>query len=138
MEGQISLIGIAARLMNVLVVNPNSGLTSLQQILERARAQPGRMTFASSGSGSSPTAPADPEAPDLPQKTKEAVNADPGFLTIVQATPVQKKPTPLAKTRVPPGAKPPPVPAALTLKAAAANGTPFARQCPKSKKGGGK
>ncbi|MCA3358618.1 MAG: tripartite tricarboxylate transporter substrate binding protein [Roseomonas sp.] len=51
---EISLIGIAARLMNVLVVNPNSGLTSLQQILERARAQPGRMTFASSGSGSSP------------------------------------------------------------------------------------
>jgi tripartite-type tricarboxylate transporter receptor subunit TctC len=51
---EISLVGIAARLMNVLVVNPNSGLTSLQQILERARAQPGRMTFASSGSGSSP------------------------------------------------------------------------------------
>jgi tripartite-type tricarboxylate transporter receptor subunit TctC len=51
---EISLVGIAARLMNVLVVNPNSGLNSLEQILERARAQPGRMTFASSGSGSSP------------------------------------------------------------------------------------
>ena len=51
---EISLVSIAARLMNVLVVNPNSGLTSLAQILERARAQPGRMTFASSGSGSSP------------------------------------------------------------------------------------
>ncbi len=50
----VSLLGIAARLMNVLVVNPNSGLTSLGQIIERARAQPGRMTFASSGSGSSP------------------------------------------------------------------------------------
>ena len=50
----ISLLGIAARLQNVLVVNPNSGLTSLGQIIERARAQPGRMTFASSGSGSSP------------------------------------------------------------------------------------
>ena len=50
----ISLLGIAARLMNVLVVNPNSGLNSLQDVLDRARANPGRMTFASSGSGSSP------------------------------------------------------------------------------------
>ncbi|HYF07741.1 MAG TPA: tripartite tricarboxylate transporter substrate binding protein [Acetobacteraceae bacterium] len=50
----LSLIAVAARLMNVLVVNPDSGLTSLQQIIERARAAPGRLTFASSGSGSSP------------------------------------------------------------------------------------
>lgn len=50
----ISLLGTAARLQNVLVVNPASGITTLAQILERARTQPGRMTFASSGSGSSP------------------------------------------------------------------------------------
>lgn len=50
----ISHVGIAARLQNVLVVNPNSGLNSLGDVLARARANPGRMTFASSGSGSSP------------------------------------------------------------------------------------
>ncbi len=50
----ISLLAIGARLANVLVVNAASRFTSLRQIIEEARANPGRMTFASSGSGSSP------------------------------------------------------------------------------------
>lgn len=50
----ISLLGIAARLQNMLVVRADSPLTSLADVLARARANPGRMTFASSGSGSSP------------------------------------------------------------------------------------
>jgi len=50
----LSLVAVAARLMNVLVVNPTSGLETLRQVIERARAQPGRMTYASAGSGSSP------------------------------------------------------------------------------------
>jgi tripartite-type tricarboxylate transporter receptor subunit TctC len=51
---EISLLGIAARLMNMLVVKADSPLTSLADVLARARANPGRLTFASSGSGSSP------------------------------------------------------------------------------------
>ena len=51
---EISLIGTAARLMNMLVVKADSPLNSLQDVLNRARANPGRLTFASSGSGSSP------------------------------------------------------------------------------------
>ncbi len=50
----LALIAICARLMNVLVVNPAIGFTSLGALLEQARARPGRLTFASSGSGSSP------------------------------------------------------------------------------------
>lgn len=51
---EISLLGIAARLQNMLVVKADSPLNSLGDVLARARANPGRMTFASSGSGSSP------------------------------------------------------------------------------------
>ena len=51
---EISLLGIAARLQNMLVVKADSPLNSLADVLARARANPGRMTFASSGSGSSP------------------------------------------------------------------------------------
>jgi tripartite-type tricarboxylate transporter receptor subunit TctC len=51
---EVSLLGTAARLMNMLVVKADSPLNSLQDILDRARANPGRLTFASSGSGSSP------------------------------------------------------------------------------------
>lgn len=47
-------VAVAARLMNVLVVHPESGLGSLAQVIERARARPGRMTYATAGSGSSP------------------------------------------------------------------------------------
>ena len=51
---EISLLGIAARLQNMLVVRADSSLRSLADVLARARANPGRLTFASSGSGSSP------------------------------------------------------------------------------------
>lgn len=51
---EISFVGTAARLQNMLVVRADSPLNSLADVLARARANPGRMTFASSGSGSSP------------------------------------------------------------------------------------
>lgn len=51
---EISLLGIAARLQNMLVVRAGSPLRSLADVLAQARANPGRLTFASSGSGSSP------------------------------------------------------------------------------------
>jgi len=51
---EISLLGIAARLQNMMVVRADSPLRSLADVLARARANPGRLTFASSGSGSSP------------------------------------------------------------------------------------
>jgi tripartite-type tricarboxylate transporter receptor subunit TctC len=37
---------------NVVVVNPNSGITTLKGLIERARANPGKLTFGSSGNGS--------------------------------------------------------------------------------------
>ncbi|MDI3307920.1 MAG: tripartite tricarboxylate transporter substrate binding protein [Acetobacteraceae bacterium] len=45
---------VSARLMNALEVPISSGITSLQQLLDRARAQPGKLSYASSGAGSSP------------------------------------------------------------------------------------
>ncbi|MBX6744719.1 MAG: tripartite tricarboxylate transporter substrate binding protein [Acetobacteraceae bacterium] len=45
---------VSARLMNALEVPVSSGVTSLQQLLDRARAQPGKLSYASSGAGSSP------------------------------------------------------------------------------------
>ncbi len=45
---------LVARLMNVLAVAADSGITSLGQLLERARAAPGQLSYASSGAGSSP------------------------------------------------------------------------------------
>jgi tripartite-type tricarboxylate transporter receptor subunit TctC len=36
---------------NVLVVNPESGLKTLQDVLQKAKADPGKLTFASSGTG---------------------------------------------------------------------------------------
>lgn len=45
---------LVARLMNVLAVPAESGITSLDQLLARARARPGQLSYASSGAGSSP------------------------------------------------------------------------------------
>jgi len=45
---------VSARLMNALAVPEGSGITSLEQLIERAKAQPGKLSYASSGAGSSP------------------------------------------------------------------------------------
>lgn len=45
---------VAARLMNALAVRADSGIASLQDLVARAKANPGRMSYASSGAGSSP------------------------------------------------------------------------------------
>jgi tripartite-type tricarboxylate transporter receptor subunit TctC len=45
---------VSARLMNALAVPESSGITSLAQLIERAKAQPGKLSYASSGAGSSP------------------------------------------------------------------------------------
>jgi tripartite-type tricarboxylate transporter receptor subunit TctC len=46
-------IAITAVVPNVLVVNPAAGLTDLRALMERARANPGGLTYCSSGSGTS-------------------------------------------------------------------------------------
>jgi len=45
---------ICARLMNALAVRADSDITSLQQLIDKAKANPGKMSYASSGAGSSP------------------------------------------------------------------------------------
>ena len=45
---------VAARLMNALTVSAESGIGSLGDLLARSRARPGGLSFASSGTGSSP------------------------------------------------------------------------------------
>ncbi|MDB5374750.1 MAG: Tripartite-type tricarboxylate transporter, receptor component TctC [Belnapia sp.] len=45
---------VTTRLMNCLVVNRDSGITSLAELIARAKAKPGQMSYASSGAGSSP------------------------------------------------------------------------------------
>ncbi len=48
-------LGVVARLANVLVVNPAMlPVANVTELLARARAEPGRLNYASSGSGSSP------------------------------------------------------------------------------------
>ena len=46
-------IAITAVVPNVLVVNPAAGLTDLRTLMDRARANPGSLTYCSSGSGTS-------------------------------------------------------------------------------------
>jgi tripartite-type tricarboxylate transporter receptor subunit TctC len=46
-------LAVIARVMNALVVPPN-GPPDLRTLIERAKAQPGRLSYASSGAGSSP------------------------------------------------------------------------------------
>ncbi|SDB46272.1 Bug family tripartite tricarboxylate transporter substrate binding protein [Belnapia rosea] len=50
----IAPLCVTARLMNCLAVRTESGIGSLAELIERAKSQPGRMSFASSGAGSSP------------------------------------------------------------------------------------
>ena len=45
-------IAYVARVPNVLVVNSGSTIASLGELIDRARAQPGRLTYASGGNGS--------------------------------------------------------------------------------------
>ncbi len=47
-------IAVGARLMNMVAVNPNSGIASVADLIARARASGGRLTYATSGIGSSP------------------------------------------------------------------------------------
>lgn len=48
-------LGVCARLANVFVVNPNvMPVTSMAEVIARAKARPGALNYASSGSGSSP------------------------------------------------------------------------------------
>ena len=50
----IAPLCVTARLMNCLVVNRDSGITSLAELIARVKARPGGMSYASSGAGSSP------------------------------------------------------------------------------------
>jgi tripartite-type tricarboxylate transporter receptor subunit TctC len=45
-------VAMLATLPNVLVVSATSGLRSVQELVQRARAQPGKMSYASAGNGS--------------------------------------------------------------------------------------
>ena len=48
-----SPIGLVATSQNVLLVNPSVTASSVQELIARARAEPGRLTFASTGGGNS-------------------------------------------------------------------------------------
>ena len=50
----IAPLCVTARLMNCLVVNSDSGITSLAGLIERVKARPGTLSYYSSGAGSSP------------------------------------------------------------------------------------
>ncbi len=50
---QIVPIGLVGRVPNVLLVNPASGIESVADLLARAKAQPGKMNYASNGNGTS-------------------------------------------------------------------------------------
>jgi tripartite-type tricarboxylate transporter receptor subunit TctC len=53
-QKDLAPLGVSARLMNALAVRADSDVTSVAQLLERARAEPGKLSYASSGAGSSP------------------------------------------------------------------------------------
>lgn len=50
----IAPLCVTTRLMNCLVVNRDSGITTLAELIARAKAKPGQLSYASSGAGSSP------------------------------------------------------------------------------------
>ncbi|MBX9698672.1 MAG: tripartite tricarboxylate transporter substrate binding protein, partial [Acetobacteraceae bacterium] len=47
-------LGVSARLMNALAVRPESGITTLAELIARAKTRPGTLSYASSGAGTSP------------------------------------------------------------------------------------
>ena len=47
-------IGLIVNVQSVLVVDPATGLTSVHELIDRARAAPGKLSYASPGLGSSP------------------------------------------------------------------------------------
>jgi tripartite-type tricarboxylate transporter receptor subunit TctC len=49
----IEPIAIFGQLPNVLLVNPDSGINSVAELVKRARANPGKMNYASNGNGTS-------------------------------------------------------------------------------------
>lgn len=49
----IESIAIFGQLPNVLLVNPESGINSLAELVKRAKANPGKMNYASNGNGTS-------------------------------------------------------------------------------------
>jgi tripartite-type tricarboxylate transporter receptor subunit TctC len=53
-QRDIAPLCVSARLMNALAVRVESDVTSLEQLLRRARERPGQLSYASSGAGSSP------------------------------------------------------------------------------------
>jgi tripartite-type tricarboxylate transporter receptor subunit TctC len=46
-------IALVGRVPNVLIVNPASGINSVAELIARAKAQPGRLNYASNGNGTS-------------------------------------------------------------------------------------
>jgi tripartite-type tricarboxylate transporter receptor subunit TctC len=51
---QIAPVAFLGRVPNVLLVNPASGIGSVADLLARARRSPGKLTYASTGNGTSP------------------------------------------------------------------------------------
>lgn len=50
---QIVPIGLVGRVPNVLIVNPKSGFKSVDDLIKRAKATPGKLNYASNGNGTS-------------------------------------------------------------------------------------
>ena len=53
-QKDIAPLCVSARLMNALAVRVESDITSVAQLIQRAKASPGKLSYASSGAGSSP------------------------------------------------------------------------------------
>ncbi len=50
---QISIVALLGRVPNVLLVNPRSGIKSVQELIDRAKAAPGKLNYGSNGNGTS-------------------------------------------------------------------------------------
>jgi tripartite-type tricarboxylate transporter receptor subunit TctC len=53
-QKDLTPLAVCARVMNAMVVPADSPVRNVQQLVDRAKAQPGRLSYASSGAGSSP------------------------------------------------------------------------------------
>lgn len=53
-QKDIAPLCVSARLMNALAVRTESDITNVAQLIQRAKASPGKLSYASSGAGSSP------------------------------------------------------------------------------------